>query len=298
MRAIHGCFFFLFLSNIPFASAAVDSSQDPAKAPASVTVQTLHRGEEFDTLLFPARTYSRVQTNLYAEGEGIVRSLPANVGQKVSKQEALMVIQNTDPVYQYAPIRVKSPVSGVVSALEVKQGAHVMKGMLLASVTDPSKLRITIEVPAQDLALVVAGRTGEFKSSSLPHPVKVKVLGVSPLVDSKTGTATADLELTESALIPTGAVGQVSLKTNIHSAMVIGEDALIYRDGKPTLRTIVDGKIKLLGVELGASRRGKVEIKTSIPDGQTAVLRASRFVTDGEKVIIESEKKPAEKSST
>jgi multidrug efflux pump subunit AcrA (membrane-fusion protein) len=271
-----------------FLFIGIFSSTFAATEPAKVRTQVLKKIEDSNLLLFPARAYSRVETNLYAEYEGIVQTLPLNVGQKVSKNGTLMMIQNTDPVYQYAPVRIYSPVGGVVSAMEVKQGTHVTKGELLATVTDPSKLRVTIEIPAQDLPYIQAGKLGDFKSANSSNVAPVKVLGVSPLVDPKTGTSTADLEILKGNTIPAGMVGQVSIKTDVHQAILISEDALTYRDGKPMLRTLINGKMKLAPVELGMSRRGNVEIKSGAEEGQTVILRSSRFVSEGETVAIET----------
>jgi RND family efflux transporter MFP subunit len=243
--------------------------------------------ETVDTLLFPARVFSRVQTNLYAESEGVIRSLPVNVGGRIKANGTLAVIQNTDPVYHYAPVRIFTPVGGVVSALEVRLGTHVTKSQLLGTVTDPSKLRLAIEVPAQDLASIHAGMLGEFRSPTLLKNPEVKVIGLSPMVDPKTGTASAELELTKGETLPAGTVGQISLKANAHSAITIPEDAIQYREGKPIVRVLADKIVRNRDIELGVSRRGNVEIKAGLKPGESIVLRASRYVSDGETVVVE-----------
>jgi len=263
---------------------------DAAEDPATVQIQTIKKEEASDLLIFPARTYSRVQTNLYAEYEGNVQTLPPNVGQKVERHGLLMTIQNTDPVYQYAPVKVLSPVSGVVSAMDVKQGTHVTKGQLLGSITDPSKLRVTIEVPAQDLNSIQAGEKGEFKAANF-QSLPVKVLGVSPLIDPKTGTSTADLEIIQTSVLPAGLVGQVMIKSGTRQAMMIAEDSVIYRDSKPMLRLLIDHKMKLAPVELGRSNRGMIEIKSGIEAGQIVIMRTSRYLSEGEIPIVEGNMK-------
>ena len=70
---------------------------------------------------------------------------------------------------------------------------------------------------------------------------------------------------------------------------MISEDALTYRDGKPMLRTLIDNKMKLAPVELGRSNRGSVEIKSGVSEGQIVILRASRFMSEGETPTIESD---------
>jgi multidrug efflux pump subunit AcrA (membrane-fusion protein) len=91
---------------------------------ARVVVQTLATTEESDVLLFPARIQSSVQTKIFAESEGVVRLIPVHVGQAVSKRDRVMTLQHTDPVYEYAPVKITSPVGGIVSSVEVTEGTE------------------------------------------------------------------------------------------------------------------------------------------------------------------------------
>jgi multidrug efflux pump subunit AcrA (membrane-fusion protein) len=263
---------------------------------ARVVVQTLATTEESDVLLFPARIQSSVQTKIFAESEGVVRLIPVHVGQAVSKRDRVMTLQHTDPVYEYAPVKITSPVGGIVSSVEVTEGTNVTKGEWLATVTDPSRLKVLIEVPAQDLAQIRRGMIGEFRASAGSSPRAVDVVGVSPLVDAKTGTAPADLAFKKdkttdvSAAIMPGTLGQVTLRANIHPAMLVSEDAIVYRDGKAMVRKLDGDKMKLTAVEVGDRRRGNVEVKKGLAPGDRVITRSSRFVSDGEVVKIEDEK--------
>ncbi|MBS1960848.1 MAG: HlyD family efflux transporter periplasmic adaptor subunit [Bdellovibrionales bacterium] len=284
-----------------FALAPSFAQADPLDT-AHVVVRKLETTEESDELLFPARVQSAVQTKIFAESEGVVRLVPVHVGQAISKRDRVMTVQHTDPVYQYAPVKITSPVGGIVSSLEVTEGTNVTKGQWLATVTDPARLKIQIEIPAQDLPKILTGMTGEFRASAEAAPRTVRVLGVSPLVDAKTGTAPADLAFAEAkrakgakpsgeplAVLP-GTLGQVVLKANLHPALLVPEDALVYRDGKTMVRKLEGDKMKLTAVEIGDRRRGSVEVKKGVSAGDRVITRSSRFVSDGEAVKIDEEK--------
>ncbi len=264
-----------------------------------VVVQTLATTDEADVLLFPARVQSAVQTKIFAESEGVISLVPVHVGQVITKRDRVMTLTHTDPVYQYAPVKIISPVGGTVSSLEVTEGTNVTKGQWLATVTDPSRLKVMIEIPAQDLPKIHAGMSGEFRASAGATPQTVNVIGVSPLVDPKTGTAPADLafpkakkgELSTANLsVMPGTLGQVVLKANLHPAILIPEDAIIYRDGKAMIRKLDGEKMKLVAIEIGDRRRGNVEVKKGVAAGDRVITRSSRFVSDGEAVKIEEEK--------
>jgi multidrug efflux pump subunit AcrA (membrane-fusion protein) len=284
-------------------SLAPALAQADALDTARVVVQTLATTEEADVLLFPARIESAVQTKIFAETESVVRKIPVHVGQEISKRDRLMTLQHTDPVYRYAPVKITSPIRGIVSALEVTEGANVTRGQWLATVTDPKRLKIEIEVPAQDLAKIHPGMVGEFRSTPGAEPRGVDVVGVSPLVDSKTGTAPADLTFKKSVAggstvaVRPGTLGQVTLKANFHSALLVPEDAIVYRDGQTMVRKLDGEKMKLTAIEIGDRRRGRVEIKKGLLPGDRVITRSSRFVSDGEVVKVENEKVPGKAKS-
>ena len=272
---------------------------------ARVVVQTLAQTDEADVLLFPARVRSAVQTKIFAETESVVRLVPVHVGQSISKRDRVMTLQHTDPVYEYAPVKITSPVAGIVSSIEVTEGTNVTKGQWLATVTDPSKLKVSIEIPAQDLAKIRAGMTGEFRATAGAEAYRVAVVGVSPLVDPKTGTAPADLAFraengkaaSPSAPVMPGTLGQVTLKANLHPAILIPEDAIVYRDGKAMVRKLEGEKMKLTPVEVGDRRRGSIEVKKGVAAGDRVITRSSRFVSDGEVVKIEDDRSAADASA-
>jgi multidrug efflux pump subunit AcrA (membrane-fusion protein) len=272
------------------ALAAVESG-----APV-VFVDQVKKTELFETLTYPARVVPQVNTTILSEIDGIVRKIHSPLGQKIGRQGRLMTIVHTDPVYQYAPVAVTAPVAGIVSSVEVTEGSQVAKGQKLASVTDPSKVRIAVEIPAQDLSSVARGMEGELRLSGRDQKLTVRVRGVSPFVDPATGTASCELEAIPPKGQPVvqlapGLLGQVSFKANSRQGISIPDYAVIYR-GEETLVRLVgaDGKAKQVPVKLGRKERGSVEVLNGLQADAQLVLRSSRYVADGETVKVEAQK--------
>ena len=158
------------------------------------------------------------------------------------------MIRNTDPIYEYAPMVVTSPVSGVVSRVDVTEGSRVARGDKLVLVTEPSQVRVVVEIPAQDVRSIERGQIADL---SLPghivdpaageskDNVQLKVKGLSPFVDPQTGTASCELEVANGKqnfknLPPAGAIARVTFKVNIHKGFSVSDDAITYR-GKNAL---------------------------------------------------------------
>ena len=258
---------------------------------AVVFVDHVKPTELFETLSYPARVVPRFNTTILAETDGIVSHIYAPLGQRVSPRQKVFAISHTDPIYQYAPVYLLSPVSGVVSSVEVTEGSQVVKGEKLGSVTDPSQVRVSVEVPAQDLPYLRKGMAGEFRSAGSDGKILLTVRGISPFVDPATGTASCELVLAAAkpkALLPPGVLGQVTFRANAHQGISIPDYAVIYR-GADTLVRVIDGaqKAQQLSVKLGRKERGSVEVLSGLKGDSRLVLRSSRYVADGEVVTVQ-----------
>jgi len=253
------------------------------------------RVNQSEILNYPARVESKVNAKLFSESDGIVSRITAPLGSKISRNGRILIVKHTDPVYQYAPMVLISPVNGIISQVEVTEGSSVVKGQLLAAVTDPTQIKILIEVAALDLPSLRRGLQGELIISGIQtkkEGLKVEVKGISPLVDPATGTATCELALIQdknsSLILPPGSVGQVSFKVNERKAFVLPDSAIHYKGEEPFVRLVEDGKAKHVAISLGKKQRGQVEILDGLKEGDEIIERASAFVSDGEKVQVQN----------
>jgi multidrug efflux pump subunit AcrA (membrane-fusion protein) len=270
---------------------ALQAAPTQPAVPAAVVFGKAASQEEIsDELSYPARVIPKVNTTVLAESDGVISELPTLLGQPVRTRQTLMVISHTDPVYKYAPMKVLSPITGVISAIEVAQGTQVIKGQKLASVTDPKRLRVVIEVPAEDLDSLKKGDKGDFRTSGRAEPISVKLEGTSPFVDPATGTATCEFQVDSKQSLAPGIVGRVSMKVHQRKGIRIPEYAIIYRNQEPFARIYENGKIRFTAVKLGKKQEGRVEILSGIKENEVVIERSSRFVSEGETVQLDQGK--------
>jgi len=264
-----------------------------------VFVAPVQTTEIFDTLVYPARLIPKINATLLSETDGIVTQIQAPLGRTVRAHQAVLTITNTDPVYNYAPLRVLSPVSGVVSSVEVTEGSRVIRGQKLATITDPNQIRIDIEVTASDLGAIHTDMAGALRIASRVDSIPVTIRGISPFVDPATGTATAELELadkssrkTDDPLLLPGVVGTVDFRAHDHRGIEIPEYAVIYRGQNPFVRIVENSKAHFLPVTLGVSRHGNIEITKGLDPGAVLLVRANTYVGDGESVTVQTSQNP------
>src|SRR5579871_1726634 len=133
-------FGFVFFLTLIFLSAgqAADTKQN---IPV-VLVKQAKASELFDLLSYPARIVPKINATVFAESDGVVSKIATPLGKTVNRHQTMMIITHTDPVYQFAPVTVVAPVSGVISSVDITEGSQVTKGLKLATVTDPDKIQI------------------------------------------------------------------------------------------------------------------------------------------------------------
>ncbi len=281
---------FIYLSLSVLFSLSAFSKDEPKKL-KSVFTKTAAKQEIFDSFAYPATVEAVVNAIVLSESQGIVESISSPLGYAVKGNQNLVKIRHTDPIYKYKPVTLKAPVSGVVSQVFVSVGSLVSKGQKILQVTDPSKVKVKIEVGAKDLQFIKKGLVGSFTSKANDSVIKLKVLGVSPFVNPATGTASAELELidTKAKLIP-GVLGKVVFKSNVHEGFVFVENAIYYVGKKTYVRQteLKDEKylVKKVEVKLGQKRRGQVEILSGLKEGMMVIERASGFLPEGAEVAI------------
>lgn len=277
-----------FLATLCVTFAALVSSHALAKTDAPVvTVQEAKQIKLFDDITYPARVVADVNAAILAPIDGVVVKIKAPLGKRVRGGEGLLAIQHNDPVYQYVPVTVNAPIAGVVSGFEVSEGSVVTRGQKLASITEPTRVRIQIEVAVSDLKDIAQGARATFSVTSKPEPIEVRVKGISPVVDSVTATATCELETVKPSTLAPGQIGRVSFRVRERAGIQIPEDALVYRGKETFVRVIEGNKAKQVAVTIASTNRGQAEV-SGLKAGTQYVVRASSFVADGEEVTIQS----------
>lgn len=278
-----------YLSTLIFCYCFLFPSFVVASDRKSVFIQTASIRPIFDQFTYPARITSEIDATVLAESSGIIKQLNYRLGQAVKKSSTLLQIQHTDPVYQYRSFISKAPVAGVVSKIYVSQGSLVKKGDHLLRITDPHQLKILIEVPVSDLKSVKANMPAELSLPYKDKPLRVRLTGISPILDPATGTASAELELEDphqAHQVKIGIFGEVSFSANWHKGLSVPDYAIVYEGKKPQLKIVKDAILKRVDVKLGQKRQGQVEILEGIQAGDDVVIRSSGFIPNGSEVEV------------
>lgn len=281
------------------------SSATPATADkAKVIVQELQPSDDTRRLLVPVKVEAKVSSLVTADAEGFVTKIARPLGASVKAGDVVLYIENKDPAFTYAKVPVRAPVAGVVSQLLPALMSRVSRGDKLFVVMNPKELKLTAEIPGSDLGLVQPGSKGTFKQHlDEASGAEIRVAGISPLVDPRTGTASAELEFVlpegsqkksapkgnDTKLPSIGMVGHALFEMSRGKVLLIPEAALGYSDGKPTVKILeAGGTVKRKAIELGEQKESNLVVKSGLSAGEKLIVRANRKLADGEAVEIES----------
>ncbi len=288
-------FLTLITLSISFASISPSAKKSDGKVTdkkATVLVTRTKMEIFSDQVQYPARVRSKINAWVVSESIGEVRNILKPIGSPVKRGETVLIIQNTDPVYRYAPVKIVSPANGYVTSLEVDLLNRVERGQRLFSVTDPKDLIVETEIPSADLKYFQIGQTAKLKDQSgQEYDLVLKAL--SPMVDIRSGTASAELKLQGKGIenLKQGQIGQITFDVHKRSSIILPASALIFREGTAYVRILDNMKVKKIPVKIAINLGDKVEIASGLKEGETVITRWSRFIADNEEVEVQQAEK-------
>lgn len=192
-----------------------------------------------------------------------------------------------------------SPISGVVTAKNVVQGASVNAGDTPYEITDLGEVWVMADAYEGDLASVRVGMPAALTLKSYPgRNFRGTVAFIDPLLDPATRTAKVHMHFPNFGMeLKPEMYGDVVLEGRDRKGLRIPADAVIRSGTKDVVFVALgDGKFSPREVQLGAHNGGEVEVRSGLEAGQQVVTRAN-FLVDSESQLRASlaamtEKKP------
>lgn len=291
-------FFFLLIGITKFIFAATAPEKKPVDKPR-VLLQEIQPLDDKKRIIVPVKVEAKIQSLVSADIEGHVTRILKPLGSVVKAGETILFLENKDPGFTYAAVPVRAPVAGVISQIWTSQMAKVSRGDKLFMVINPKSVKLTAEFPSAEINNIQSGMNGQFKMDAQKDlQLPLKIVGISPLVDARTGTANAELEFTDvkKALPPIGSIGQATFEIHQGTILMVPESALTFQEGKPMVRLLKGSdQFTKKSIELGEQRDNSFVVKSGITKGDKILVRSSRPLKEGDILEIENPS-PTEKT--
>lgn len=192
-----------------------------------------------------------------------------------------------------------SPISGVVTAKNVVQGASVNAGDTPYEITDLAEVWVMADAYEGDLASVRVGMPAALTLKAYPgRSFRGSVAFIDPLLDQATRTAKVHMHFPNRGLeLKPEMFGDVVLEGADRTGLRVPSDAVIRAGTRDVVFIALgDGKFSPREVQLGTRNGSEVEVRSGLKAGQHVVTRAN-FLVDSESQLRASlsamtEKKP------
>jgi membrane fusion protein, copper/silver efflux system len=182
-------------------------------------------------------------------------------------------------------VTLRSPISGVIAELGVREGMTVAAGTLLYRLVDLSTVWVNAEVPESQASSIRPGSAAEVRAIAYPDMVfKGKVGALLPEVNPATRTLRARIELANSGerLKPGMFVTLTLSAVQAKEAVLVPSEAVI-RTGQRDVVIVAhgEGKFSPAPVQVGAEGGGHTEIRGGLKPGDKVVV-SGQFLIDSE----------------
>lgn len=192
--------------------------------------------------------------------------------------------------YEYSFIR--SPISGVITARNVKIGDTVVKGAVLGSVVSTDSLYIEAFIDEADISSVTVGKEVNVTMDAYPEKVfKGTVYRISPVVTGgKQETRTFEVRTRLVEMPPTikpGMSAEVEIVVDkADNILSVPSHSILEKEGRSFIYIVKDSIARLVPVETGRSNWTYTEIISGINEGDEVIINPDvHGLHDGTKII-------------
>jgi len=185
-----------------------------------------------------------------------------------------------------------APFDGVVASkhASVEVGNYLTAGLSVARIIDLDELEVELSVGEREVQLIAVGAPAfiEFPAAT-KDAVEAEVVAIAAGSDRQTGSFPVIVRWTNNV----GSQARAGLSARVRvppvnavQQIVVPANALINRDGQPSVFVSEDGIARLRAVEPGERLGDRLAIRSGIESGQVVVVTGLRTLTDGDEIDV------------
>lgn len=185
--------------------------------------------------------------------------------------------------------QIRSPQDGIIYQLEVRPGAYVNPGDLIAAAGRLDKMRVIVYVDEPELGRVDQGMpvtitwdamTGrEWKGEVEKTPTQVVTLGTRQV-----GEVFVIVENPDLTLLPGTNVNAEIRSRVVQGALTIPKEAIRRQGNETGVFKLVGEHIRWMAIKLGSSSVTRSQVLEGLSEGDLVALPVDRPLKDGDKV--------------
>ena len=179
---------------------------------------------------------------------------------------------------------IRSPFDGVIIETLVEAGEWVPAGRTVALVADNRTYEILVDIPANLIGFLEAGRKVQVRTDS--QVLDAEYLTIIPKGDIATRTFSAKFKVRNAPTLIEGMEARVKLPTAAAiDGLLVPRDAVTKSFGQDVIFTVVDGMARMHSVEVLGYTRDQVAVSASgLEVGQQVVIKGNERIRDGQAI--------------
>jgi|LSQX01.2.fsa_nt_gb multidrug efflux pump subunit AcrA (membrane-fusion protein) len=184
---------------------------------------------------------------------------------------------------------VKSPVDGIVSVFNAKEGEIISNAMPAASVVDISSIIIDVNVMENTVNKLKVGDSYDILINAVrTEPFEGKVLSISPNADARTQAYLVRIEAANPHKeIKGGMIAEVKMITEAKDNVIAVPLECVVNEGGRKVVYLSEGDMAVIkDVELGMQGEKYVEVIGDIKEGDRVIVKGQNFVKDQSKITV------------
>jgi membrane fusion protein (multidrug efflux system) len=187
--------------------------------------------------------------------------------------------------------RILSPISGTVASRNIRVGDLVRQNDAVYSVVDFGSLVAPVFIPEKYLSDLRIGQHAVLTAPALANTrVQGRVIRISPVVDSQSGTVRVIVEPGRDSRLRPGMFANVQLVLDRHeNVVVVPKKAILYEDEQPHLFVIEEGKAVKRALAIGYQDEERAEIVDGVHIDDIVVVVGQSALKEGSLVRAEDE---------
>ncbi len=192
--------------------------------------------------------------------------------------------------------QIKSPVDGIITRRDMRQGQLLTPGEVLYEVEDPSRLRLSAEILVQDAARIKVGAPVNAQDEEAGLALQGTVTLIEPKAFSKLSDLGIEqkrvrIEITPDAFPEGLRIGMEldmeAVEARAENVLMLPDSAVFELDGEPHVFRISGGKAVLTAVTTGLEGQDAVEVTGGLKPGDQVVDAPGNDLADGARVKIQ-----------
>lgn len=214
--------------------------------------------------------------------------------QDASSSLAQTELSNNSAYEDLENLSIEAPFSGQVTGISVSSGDTVNKGAAILTITDTSKLKVTLPFNAADVKLIKTGTAADVNIASLMQVVKGTVTYVSsqPAVSSN-GTLlyNVEIQISNPGALTENMAASADISTTKGTISSIDSGKLSYIN-KTTITSKVSGNVESVSVkEHQQVKSGATMVKLQSDEVEKSIRTASLNIENSQKQVSTAQEK-------